>query len=212
MTQTDDHTLGDTSASPAPTVFGTPTPEPKPADQPLTMDELLNEVRLVERVARICLRGDLYAERQAILEELSRLVDADGNVISQGDQALADQSRAEELLEKNAAVEAKMRAAFRTVRFRAMPDDEWALFKKENGDAAGKPKNIDDFNAKIIARCAIEPTFTEAQVKAARSKLGAPQFTELANEAFWACTTGGLDIPKSHDSSHRPAHLGSGRS
>lgn len=212
MTQTDDHTLGDTSASPAPTVFGTPTPEPKPADQPLTMDELLNEVRLVERVARICLRGDLYAEHALAAQELATLVDVDGNIVTEGDAALADQSRAEELLTTISDLETQMRAASRTVRFRAMPEDEWKVFEKANKDDAGKPKDIDDWNVKLIARCAIEPTFTEAQVKQARSKLGAPQFATLGNEAYWACTTGGLDIPKSPTFSRSLQQLGSGRS
>jgi hypothetical protein len=178
----------------------------------VTLEEILNEARLVERVARICLRGDLYAEHIADVEELSQLVDADGNVVSEGDQALADQSHAAELIERIKARQLVMRDAMRTVRFRAMPDDEWDVFKKAHGDDKGKPKDMVDWNVKIIARCAIEPTFTEAQVKQIRGKLGAPQFATLANEAFWACTTGGLDIPKLPDFSPTQAQQGSGRS
>lgn len=196
---TTDQTLSDS----APSAAGSHGPES--LDQPLTMDELLNEARRVERVARICLRGDLYAEHLATAQELAGLVDADGKILSDGDQALSDKSRAEELVQRLADLEMQMKSSTRTVRFRAMPDDEWSDFRKEHTDDAGKPKDMTGFNRVLIARCAIAPTFTEDQVDQIRGKLGSPQFTALANEAYWACTTGGTQVPSS------PTYAVSGR-
>lgn len=196
-----DQTLSDTSAD---TPFGNPNgvTATEPIRTPqletiLTLDEIMNSARLVERTARICLRGDLEAEYNETLEELATLVDADGNVLNEGDQSLGDASRVEELSEKARELRAEMQAATRRVRFRAMADDDWRTFDASHKTTDGKIKDQTAYNNEIIARCAIAPTLTVDDVVAMRKKLGPTQIVTLANTAFFACTTGGLDVPKS---------------
>lgn len=167
----------------------------------LSLDEVLSSARLVERKAKICLRADLEAEYQDLMSELATLVDDEGNVVAD-DETLADQkvARAQELqrlLEENRKVRAQH---VRVVRFRAMPSDEWEAFEKahrQGGDSSNPVKNPAEYERKIIARCAIEPTLTEEQVKDLKGKLGPAQMDHLFSKAYEACRTGGLDVPKS---------------
>lgn len=202
------------------TLAGDTTPAPRPAapslavaavETVLDVDEIMTQARLVERTARICLRGDLQAELDDIMDELANLVDADGNILSEGDQALADQSRANELLERRHNVLADMAGAMRTIRFRAMPDDTWRAWEKAHQDASGQYKDVDEANADLIATTAIAPKLTLEQVKQMRSKLGPTQIGTLANKAFEACTSGGVDVPKSLPFSAAPRQNPSGR-
>lgn len=194
------------------TVFGNPNgTRPTPMDTILTLDDIMNSARLVERTAYIYLRGDLVAELNERLAELSRLVDSDGNVIAEGDAALADQSRAGVLLEEIAQIRSDLESSKRAVRFRSMPDDEWRVFEKAHRNADSTLKDADEYHNKLIARCAIAPELTEDDVKAMRSKLGHTQMVTLSNEAYFACTTGGVDVPKSPSFSRGPKQPRSGR-
>lgn len=198
------------------TPFGNPNGASIPARSPqldtvLSLDEIMSSARLVERTARICLRGDLEAEYLEALEQLGNLVDDKGNIVSDGDQALSDQSRALELNETISRLLDEMAAATRVVRFRAMPSDDWDPWYRAQRDEQGNIKNVDEFNNQIIAKCAIAPTMTVDQVKGLRSKLGPTQIAELANTAFYACTTGGVDVPKSPSFSVAPRPTSSGR-
>ena len=198
----DDQTLSDTSPDkPAAALSGLADAA---METILSLDEIMSSARLVERTVRICIRGDLEAEYEQTVNELGTLVDANGEVLTKGDQALSDGSRAQELAGRVQDLEAQMKAASRTVRFRAMPDDDWRAFLKTHEDAAGKVKDYDAFNEQIIARCAISPTLTVEGVRAMRKKLTPTQMTALANGAYWACTTGGVDVPKSPSFSPAP--------
>ncbi|GAB2762106.1 hypothetical protein [Nocardioides pakistanensis] len=166
--------------------------------QVLTLDEIMNQARLVERTAYIYLRGDLDDEVHQLTAELAQLVDENGELLDDGeDQSLGDANRAQQLFERLREVRAERDKSRRAVKFRQMPDDEFRVFERTHRDKDGGLKDRDDYYAKIIARCAIAPTMSEDDVRAMRKKLGAPQMTALGNAAYLACATGGLDIPKS---------------
>jgi hypothetical protein len=169
----------------------------------LTVEDVLASARLVERTATICLRADLRAEHDRILDELGTLVTASGEVIDDDDEgAISDQSnasRARELADQLQKVQRQMRASMWHVRFRALPSDEWTTFKKMWWPK-GKEPDMTEFRTKIIAACAIQPPITEDQVRELRKKLGASQLNELSDTAFDACTAGGIDVPKSPNS------------
>lgn len=167
----------------------------------LTLDKVMESSRLVERKASICLRGDLETEYEDLMRELASLVDEEGNVVGTGEESLNDQraQRAlelQELLEANRAARA---AESYVVKFQAMPADEWAEFEQANRDDKGRgaAKNPREYERKIIARCSVEPKLAEADVDTLRGKLSAPQMNALFAAAYSACTTGGLDVPKS---------------
>lgn len=169
----------------------------------LTVEDVLASARLVERTASICLRADLTAEHDQVLDELGTLVTPSGEVIG-GDEegAVSDQSnasRAQELADRLLALKREMRASMWRVRFRAMDSDTWTAFKKQHMPK-GKDADMTEFRTKLIAECAIEPPITEDQVRQLRKKFNASQFVDLSDTAFEACTAGGLDVPKSPNS------------
>ena len=180
----------------------------------LTLDELMQEARLVERTARICIRGDLDDRHQQLIAELAELVDEDGHPLDDddSDRPLGEPSPVQAKFTELQAVKAERAKWMRSVRFRAMPDDEWRVFEKENRGPDGEAKDRDDYSTKIIARCAIEPAMTEADVAAMRKKLTGPQMTALFNAAWLACATGGLDVPKSPSFLHGLQHTQSAKS
>ncbi|HEX8489313.1 MAG TPA: hypothetical protein VF642_12265 [Propionibacteriaceae bacterium] len=190
---TSDQTLADSTPADAASPF-VRAPEPETV---LDLDEVMSSARRVEKVAHICLRGDLQAEFDQKSEELGDLVDSDGRVLAEGDRALADGARAQELQADLTAIKAEMKTAMRSVRFRALPDDEWREFHASHLNSAGNVKDLTRFNNEIIAKTAIAPTMTIDAIVKLRKTLGPTQITTLANAAFWACTTGGVDIPKS---------------
>lgn len=163
----------------------------------LDLDEVMSQARLVEKKGSICYRGDLQAEYDELQEELASLVDEHGRPLSDDDETvLSDVSRAEEINGRLMELHGELKAATRYVLFRALPDDEWQSWDRAQRDAKGDFKDVDASNTDLIARCAVEPKMTVAQVEGLRKKLGAPSIAALANAAFRACTTGGVDVPK----------------
>ena len=177
----------------------------------LDIDEVMSQARLVERTAKICLRGDLQAEFDDLTEQLGDLVDADGRILSEGDIALADQGEAIKLNERIQELLAEMNKATRTIRFRAMPDDAWRAWEKAHQDSQGNYKDPDQANLELIAETAIAPTMSLDQVRNLRSKLGPTQMAAMANAAYAACTSGGVDVPKLRPFSPAPRQNPSGR-
>lgn len=171
--------------------------QPAPLHRPLSLEAIFSSARLVERTAVICLRGDLEDAFNQKAEELAGLVDEDGEVIGGADAPLAEKNRAEELVQDLERLRSEMLAESYSVRFRSMVSDDWEAFHASHRNAAGNIKDIIKFNNELIARCAVEPTFSVADVVEMRKRLSGPQMVKLGNEAYWANTTGGVDIPKS---------------
>ncbi len=201
--QPDQHTGHDHGDTP----FGNPnghTPVPAPTAKYLSLDEVLTSARRHRTVAHICLRADLQAEYDTLMRELAGMVDGQGNLLPRDqDQALGDvdlATLAQEKADRADEVRREMNAAMRDVVFEGMAEDKWRPWydkhypKKARTD--GDP-DLTDFNNRLIAEIAINPTLTVEDVIQLRSVLGAPQMAELANQAWIACTRGGVDIPKS---------------
>jgi len=194
------HTHGDT-------VFGNPngtSPAAAPAVKFLSLDEVLSSAKRHRTVAHICMRADLQAEYDTLMRDLAGMVDGQGNLLPrQGEQSLDDTSMATLAQEKSdRAIEVRweMNAAMRDVEFEGMAEDKWRPWydkhfpKKARTDGE---QDLTDFNNKLIAEVAVNPTLSVEDVIRLRSVLGAPQMVELANKAWQSCTTGGVDIPKS---------------
>lgn len=168
--------------------------------RPFTVEDVLDSARLVERTASICLRADMVAEHDRILEELGTLITPSGELVEGDEENGLDQqsnaSRARYLADRLQRVQQEMRSSMWHVRFRAMPSDEWTTFKRLWWPK-GKDPDLTEFRTKLVAACAVEPPITEAQVKELRKKLTASQIVKLSDTAYDACTAGGLDVPKS---------------
>lgn len=169
------------------------------AVKPLSISELLEHGRRVERTVPICIRGDLQAEYDRVIAELGKLVTPSGQLLEEasmapdGDEAA---SVAQALYEELEGIRAQMVEWTRSVRVRAMPADEWPAW-----DKAHRPKDSEadftDYNVAIIAECAVSPTLTQDEARTMFKSLGHPTMLKVANAAYSANTQSGIDIPKS---------------
>lgn len=167
---------------------------------PLTIDLILREARRPERTAVICLAGDLEDEHRAVLEEIASRVTPDGELIRGPEDSLAGDAgveAVETLLERERELVRRMRDHTYRVLFRGMPDDDWKVFCRRYRDGNDQIKDLTEHDNALIAACAVDPVLSADDVVAMRGKLTQPQMQTLANEAYYACTTGGVDIPKS---------------
>lgn len=176
-----------------------PLPEPINLVEQLTIDQILDMAKLPERRARICLRGDLQARYDQIVAELGQLVTPSGELISDPETSLGEQtteSRAQALADELESVRAEMAGAMVSFLFRGMSADDLAVFEK-----AHKPKDPKadhtDYWVRLIAASSVEPEMTQASVQAFRKKFGANAFWELVTTARDVNMGGGVDVPKS---------------
>lgn len=194
------------------TVFGNPnghTPAPAAAVKYLSLDEVLTSAKRHRTIAHICMRADLQAEYDDVVVELAGMVDTQGNLLprdpesSLDDGALAE--RAQWLANREVEIRREMNAAMRDVVFEAMPADKWQPWYEKHyphkdvaaARARDEEPDLTTFNNLLIAEVAVQPTLTVAEIVQLRSVLGATQMNHLANQAWLACTRGGVDIPKS---------------
>lgn len=166
----------------------------------LSLDEIMSAARRTRRIATLCLRGDLEGDYYAAIDRLGDLVDADG--VPLDEQALDGGAEITELRDRIQALRAEMGKFSRKIVFEGMTSDEWDVFEKERRNDRGEIKDVSDYNARLISTCAVAPKISLAEVEQLRRTLMPAQFAMLANMAFGACTTGGLDVPKSPGFSH----------
>lgn len=195
--------------------FGNPNPDPAEAallkepsivDTILNLDELLSsDVRRAEKSARFCVQPWIEAEIEELHAELDGLTDDMGRPLDEGgESSVADGGgrTAFVVAEEIRVKQHEYAAAFRTVRVRQMPADDWTAFEERHKDSITKgapypPEMFDE----LIAACAVAPRFTVEQARALRAKVGHPQVNEIALAAWNVCTQSGVSIPKSQLSS-----------
>jgi hypothetical protein len=198
----DEHVHGDTP-------FGNPNgvAVKTPTIKYLSLDEVLTSAKRTRTIAHICMRADLQAEYDDLVAELATLVDHEGRLLATAEEALGEEggaARAQEIDQRMRQLRLEMNQAMRQVEFEGMPEDKWRPWYNTNfphqrvktARSSGQEPDISDFNNKLIAETAVSPTFTEQDVAKLRTVLTTPQMSLLANKAWAACTTGGVDVPK----------------
>ncbi len=198
-----DHPLGDingTSGSEA----SSPVAEPSIVDQILNLDDFLSgDVRRAEKTARFCTRPDLEADVDDLHAELAAMgVDDRGRLPDQDDESLGDGGRtAQTVALELRAKQVEMGKYFRSVRVRALPEEEWrAFYEKHRKDLEDNKRTPAMWDELIIA-CAIAPTFTPETIRAFRKKASHTAVDEIATAAWLVNTQSGVSIPKSSLSS-----------
>lgn len=202
-----DQSLGDTTPDqdrPDGTAFGNPDGPTIPQGIELpghgrqwTVAEILDRAKVPERRANICLRTDLQAQYDGLLEELSALVNNRGELLEDAEASMGEESaasKAQRINDKLTAVRAEMVKATWRPLFRGMSSDELAVFNKEHypkKDGA----DLTDYNNRLIAACSADPEMTIADVEQLRKKLTFKGIRELVEVATSVCI-GGLDVPK----------------
>lgn len=203
-----DTSLGDpTPDQPSPAaggVFGNPnghqhTDEIPTTVRQWTIEEILNQAKLPEKRARICLRADLQAEHAANLAELATLVDARGELIVDDEASVGDVSpavRARELVDRNRVLEREMAKSMWFPLFRGMTSDDLQVFSKKNMPK-GEGADMSEYNTLLIAESSVDPKLSPEDVRALRKKLGSRAIQELFQTATEVNIRGGVDVPKS---------------
>lgn len=169
-------------------------PEAPAADTMLDLDELMSAGRRVERTARFCIDGPAYSRLLELDEEIADLEPAPG-FRDPDDEPMAGDELSEKAAEREQVL-ATVQAAMRTVRVRALPDEEWrALLRKYEHDKQKALPN-DRFWDEMLVRCAIAPQLDESAVAKLRSTLGMAQLNQLHGACWEANTADGVDVPK----------------
>jgi hypothetical protein len=197
-----EHPLGNPNPEPTPSIA-----EPSIVDTILNLDELLSaDVRRAEKTARFCIRPDLEADIDDLNGQLEAITDERGNPLGDGpDRTIGEHttlSVATDLAHQLRAKQAEYAAAFRSVRMRQMPDDDWDAFetkwKKALDAGAPYPKEFWD---ELIVASSHTPKISAPQVSDMRTKLGRPAMNELGLTAWDVNTKAGVSLPKSPISS-----------
>jgi len=199
-----EHPLGDldgTTMTDAPSPVADLVKEPSIVDQILDLDRLLSaDVRRAEKTARFATRPDLEADIDDLHAELATMVDERGNPLDD-DGSLAAGRTAQQVALELRAKQRELAESFRSVRVRALPEDEWEAFYQKHRKGIEAGQRPPEMWAELIVACAIRPTFTPEKLQKFRTKVGHPAVDEIALACWAVNTTSGVSIPKSQLSS-----------
>lgn len=199
-----DQSLGDSTPDqrPDPSPFMQPTAPAIDLDAPgvqLTVAQILEMARFPEQRASICLRADLQARHDELVDELGALVYADGSLREDVEASLGQATAKARAIEKSAelnAVADEMRKSMWRPLFRGISSDDLAVFNKEHYPQK-QGAALTDYNNRLIARCMVEPEISLEEVQALRTKLSFKAFQSLIETVGKVNVGLGVDVPKS---------------
>ena len=156
-----------------------------------TAREILNSAKRREKTVRLCLRGDLVAEFEALEARLADLTIGVG--WGNGDDTTA------EVAERLTAIRAEMLEDTVTFTFRALKRIAWdelnAKHTAENGLL-----NVDAFMPELVQACLVEPPMTSGELDELYDVINDGQRIELGNAA-WSVNTEATEVPFSERAS-----------
>ena len=155
---------------------------------PFTVDELISEAKLPEQAVRVCLRGDLTREHDALVAELEQIADEDTLAGASAERvALAEAIR---------EVEEQMAASVRVITVRAMGRRKFKELLDAHPPKEGQAGqfNPDTFPRELVAACAIEPRMTPTDADRLFDVLSTGQVEELF-AAAWFVNQGATRVP-----------------
>lgn len=129
-----------------------------------TIDEILELAKPAENTIRICLRGDLVAEHQALEAELRSMADQPQSHLAAADPRAPI---AEAILD----LEAEMRAAERPFVFRALGQTKYRELLDQHPGEPTQKFNPATFPRALISACCIDPVMTPVDVDRLCDKL-----------------------------------------
>lgn len=197
-----DQTLGETTPTQTaarPTVDPASLAEAAVAGaQQMSVADVLAAARLPEKRAKICTRADLQARYDELVAELGTLINDRGEILEDAEVALGEKgavAKAESINEQIEAVRVEMAKSMWLPLFRGMSTDDLAVFNKEHapkkqGDAVADA----EYQARLIAECAIDPAMSLDEVLALRGKLHVASYGSLVRTANDVCA-GRIDVP-----------------
>lgn len=162
-----------------------------------SIDDILGQLTLPERVYPLCVRPDLQVQWEQAEAEV---------VAAQRDNldSLAGTSRAATAAAKKVqALEAEMAEHTVPFRLRALTHKAWSDLVAAHPPREGENDgawNGETFGTAMLAACAVEPAMTEEQAGLLVDRLTMGQWNELQVTLF-GLNTNGVEIPKSRRAS-----------
>jgi hypothetical protein len=163
-----------------------------------TAREILNSAKRAEKTVRLCLRGDLVAEFEALEERLADLTVGVG--WGNGDDATA------EVAARLTEIRAEMLEDTVTFKFRALPriaprpgEVGWEELNAKHTGENGL-LNIDAFLPELVAASLVDPAMTAGELDELYDLINDGQRTALGNAA-WSANTEDVAVPFSERAS-----------
>lgn len=197
-----DQTLGDTTpdqTAARPTIDPATLAEAAVAGaKQMSVADVLAAARLPEKRAKVCLRADLQARYDELVTELGTLVNERGEILEDAEQSLGEQaatSKAEAIAAEIESVRVQMAESMWLPLFRGISTDDLAVFNAKHSPKKDNDKAADaEYQARLIAECAIDPVMSLEEVVALRGKLHVASYGSLVRTANAVCA-GKIDVP-----------------
>lgn len=164
-----------------------------------TAKDILKNARRRQSTYRLCLRGDLLAEHEALEAELERLAKDTGLTAP----SLADESPVAVVAAKIRALQDEMLEQTVTLRFEALRRRDWDALLERHPKADGEEGTYDvaGLAPELVAACLIDPELTPAEFDDLwDDTLNASQRDEVFGAA-WAANTEASNVPFSERAS-----------
>lgn len=158
-----------------------------------SIDDILGQIRLPERVYNLCVRADLHAEwEQAEAEAAKAEAEARDSLAGVGAAGRKAAKRVRELEAEMA--EQSVPLKLRALTYKALADLLAAHPPREDKDETGF--NVDTFGVALLAACAVDPAMSADKAGQLVDRLTHGQWDDLFN-TMWALNRSSVDVPKS---------------
>lgn len=158
-----------------------------------SIDDILGQIRLPERVYNLCVRADLRAEWEQAEAEVEQ-AEAESRTSLAGSSAAGRKAakRVQELEREMA--ESTIPVRLRALTYKGLSDLLAKHPPREDKEEGGW--NGDTFPVALLAACAVEPAMSEDQAGQLVDRLTNGQWDDLFN-ICWALNRSSTDVPKS---------------
>ncbi|WP_326642863.1 hypothetical protein OG884_05750 [Streptosporangium sp. NBC_01755] len=162
-----------------------------------SIDDILGQMKLPERIYNLCVRADLRAEWEQAEKALA-VAEAESRDSLAGLSA-AGKSLAKQLRDLEAEMEkyvAPLR--LRALTHRGLSDLQAAHPPREDKDES--TFNVDTFGVGLLSACAVDPVMSEEKAGQLIDGLTHGQWDDLFN-TLWSLNRSSVDVPKSRRAS-----------
>ena len=171
-----------------------------------TLADVTRKLKPAERVVRMCVSGDLYAEHQRLEAQLDSLLESTFGSRKINDTGTAEKNR---LADQITQLEKKMDAESFDFRFQSMTKHEWSDLQGKHPPRDGVEIdkrmgfNEETFSAAAVQRCCVSPAGMDddAAFTAFWDTLSSGQRDVLFYQGAWAANRETGSVPKSVNAS-----------
>ncbi|MFN2636911.1 MAG: hypothetical protein ABR585_07795 [Gemmatimonadaceae bacterium] len=162
-----------------------------------SIDDILGQIRLPERIYELCIRADLRAEWEQAEKALAAAEEESRNSLA----GLSAAGKA--ALKRVRELEAEMTEHTIPIMLRALPHKALSDLQAAHPPREGKDQgswNVETFGVGLLAASAVDPAMSEEQAGQLVDRLTFGQWDDLFN-TMWALNRSAVDVPKSRRAS-----------